>query len=93
MTTTQILLPPVNFNGQSLKLPDECGPTVSDHTKQQATGSLLLGITRRIRRLSYLSSSLFPSGKANVIASIKSLNELPNRRVFTAAEKWMVRST
>ena len=23
-----------NFNGQSLKLPDECGPTISDHTKQ-----------------------------------------------------------
>ena len=24
----------INFNGQSLKLPDECGPTISDHTKQ-----------------------------------------------------------
>ena len=23
-----------NFNGQSLKLPDECGPTIWDHTKQ-----------------------------------------------------------
>ena len=23
-----------NFDGQSLKLPDECGPTISDHTKQ-----------------------------------------------------------
>ena len=23
-----------NFNGQSLKLPDECGPTISDHTKR-----------------------------------------------------------
>ena len=34
ITTTQILLPPLNFNGQSLKLPDECGPTISDHTKQ-----------------------------------------------------------
>ena len=29
----------------------------------KAFGSLLLGITRRITRLSYLSSSLFPSGK------------------------------
>ena len=23
-----------NFNGQSSKLADECGPTISDHTKQ-----------------------------------------------------------
>ena len=30
------------------------------------TGNLLLGIMRRIRRLSYLSSSLFPSGKLPV---------------------------
>ena len=29
-----ILLPAFNFNGQSLKLPDERGPTISDHTKQ-----------------------------------------------------------
>ena len=34
MTTTQILLPAFNFNGQSLKLPDKCGPTILDHTKQ-----------------------------------------------------------
>ena len=34
ITTTQILLPAFNFNGQSLKLPDEYGPTISDHTKQ-----------------------------------------------------------
>ena len=51
-------------------------------------GTLLLGITRRIRRLSYLSSSLFPSGKlANVMASLKSLDKLPNTRIFIAAEK------
>ena len=31
---TIILLPVFNFNGQLLKLPDECGPTISDHTKQ-----------------------------------------------------------
>ena len=34
ITTTQILLPAFNFKGQSLKLPDEYGPTISDHTKQ-----------------------------------------------------------
>ena len=34
ITTAQILLPAFNFNGQSLKLPDEWGPTISDHTKQ-----------------------------------------------------------
>ena len=34
ITTTQILLPAFNFNGQLLKLPDEWGPTISDHTKQ-----------------------------------------------------------
>ena len=34
ISTTHILLPAFNFNGQSLKLPDECGPTISDHTKQ-----------------------------------------------------------
>ena len=34
MTSTQILLPAFNFNGQSLKLPDKCGPTILDHTKQ-----------------------------------------------------------
>ena len=57
----------------------------SDHVR---TGNL-------IRRLSYLSSSLFPSGnfRANVLASLKSLNKLPNTRVFIAAEKWMVRTT
>ena len=27
------------------------------------------------------------------MASLKSLNKLPNTRVFLAAEKWMVRST
>ena len=26
ISTTHILLPAFNFNGQSLKLPDECGP-------------------------------------------------------------------
>ena len=34
LTHPYILLPAFNFNGQSLKLPDECGPTISDHTKQ-----------------------------------------------------------
>ena len=55
------------------------------------TGSLLLRITRRIGRLSYLSSSLFPRGKLpNVMASLKSLNKLPNTRVFIAAENgWL----
>ena len=28
-----------------------------------------------------------------MLASLKSLNKLPNTRVFIAAEKWMVRST
>ena len=32
--STQILLLAFNFNRQSLKLPDECGSTISDHTKQ-----------------------------------------------------------
>ena len=27
-------LPAFNFNGQSLKLPDECGHIISDHTEQ-----------------------------------------------------------
>ena len=27
-------MPAFNFNEQSLKVPDECGPTISDHTKQ-----------------------------------------------------------
>ena len=27
------------------------------------------------------------------MASLKSLNKLPNTRIFIAAEKWMVRST
>ena len=27
-------LPAFNFNGQWLKLPDQCGPIISDHTKQ-----------------------------------------------------------
>ena len=31
--------------------------------------------------------------RANVMASLKSLNKLPNTRFFIAAEKWMVRST
>ena len=30
----QILLPAFNFSSQSLKLSDECGPIISDHTKQ-----------------------------------------------------------
>ena len=30
---------------------------------------------------------------AHVIVSLKSVNKLPNTRVFIAAEKWMVRST
>ena len=30
---------------------------------------------------------------ANVMVSLKSVNKLPNTRVFIAAEKWMVRST
>ena len=30
---------------------------------------------------------------ANLISSLKSLNKLPNTRAFSAAEKWMVRST
>ena len=34
ISTTHILLPAFNFNGQSLKLPDECGSTILDHTKQ-----------------------------------------------------------
>ena len=34
ITTTQILLPAFNFNSQSLKLPDECGPVILDHMKQ-----------------------------------------------------------
>ena len=33
------------------------------------------------------------TARANVMASLKSLNKLPNTRVFIAAEKWMVRST
>ena len=32
ITTIQILLPAFNFNSQSLKLPDECGPVISNHT-------------------------------------------------------------
>ena len=32
--STQILLLAFNFNRQSLKLPDGCGSTISDHTKQ-----------------------------------------------------------
>ena len=31
-----MLLLAFNFNDQSLQLPDECGPTISDHTKQNA---------------------------------------------------------
>ena len=34
--STQILLLAFNFNRQSLKLPDECGSTISDHTKQHS---------------------------------------------------------
>ena len=67
------------------------------HTREMRTGSLLLGIMRGLRRSSYLSSSLFPSGKLPLRMwwqlSLKSLNKLPNTRVFIAAEKWMVRST
>ena len=34
ITTIQILLPALNFYGQSLKPPNECDPIISDHTKQ-----------------------------------------------------------
>ena len=33
------------------------------------------------------------TSRANVIVSLKSLNKLPNTRVFIAAEKWMVGSS
>ena len=33
------------------------------------------------------------TSRANLISSLKSLNKLPNTRAFSAAEKWMVRST
>ena len=36
VTTAQILLSAFNFNSQSLKLPDEYGPIISDQTKQLA---------------------------------------------------------
>ena len=42
ITTTQILLPAFNLNGQSLKLPNESGPTVSDHTKQHCCNKRLM---------------------------------------------------
>ena len=29
-----MILPAFNFNGLSLELPDECGPTISEHTKR-----------------------------------------------------------
>ena len=43
--STQILLPAFNFNRQSLKLPDECGSTISDHTKQHCRNNLQSMIT------------------------------------------------
>ena len=33
------------------------------------------------------------TSRANVMASLKSLNKLPNTKFFIAAKKWMVRST
>ena len=54
------------------------------------TGSLQLGIITRIKRLSFFSSFLPPSGK---LPQSKMLNKLPSTRAFIAAEKWMFRST
>ena len=33
------------------------------------------------------------TARANVMVSLKSVNKLPNTRVFIAAQKWIVRST
>ena len=37
MTIIQILPLAFNVNSQSLKLPDECGPIISDDTKQHCS--------------------------------------------------------
>ena len=41
-----------NFNGQSLKLPDECGPTIWDHTKQHCRN-------KRSMIISYINICIF----------------------------------
>ena len=61
------------------------------------TGTLPLGNRDEDKydhRLSY--SSHYPqqqTAHANVMVSLKSVNKLPNTRVFIAGEKWMVSGT
>ena len=76
ISTTHILLPAFNFNGQSLKLPDECGPTISDHTKQHCHNKrsmitpeawtprwLLIVNALQLNELSVLRNTFYPEYK------------------------------
>ena len=54
-----------------------------------------LGIKRKTNKtiVLFFSLSQQQTGRANVMVSLKSVNKLPNTRVFIAGEKWMVSST
>ena len=41
----------------------------------------------------FFSLSQQQTGRANVMVSLKSVNKLPNTRVFIAGEKWMISGT
>ena len=54
-----------------------------------------LGIKMKTNMTSSYSSPYAqqPIARVNVMVSLKSVNKLPNTRVFIAAEKWMLKST
>ena len=57
------------------------------------TGSLPLGIMRRIKRLSYFSSSFLATIPCECDGKSKTLIKLTSTRVFIVVEPWMVRAS